>query len=240
MRDSIVPACAVLTILLAACPTAVAAERTVELFPDLEVYLTAREAEFDRIPRKRKQELHHLTKYVSERVAAGERAKLLFVCTHNSRRSHMAQLWAATAAAFYGVPGVTTFSGGTEATAFNPRAVAAVERAGFQVTRVSEERNAVYEVRVAADADPFPCFSKVFDQSPNPDSGFAAVMTCAQADKHCPNVRGANARISIPYEDPKVADDTPSETATYDERCAQIAREMMYVFARVQSSVSRH
>ena len=39
--------------------------------------------------------------------------QLNFICTHNSRRSHLGQIWAAIAGAYYNVD-VATFSGGTE------------------------------------------------------------------------------------------------------------------------------
>lgn len=157
---------------------------------------------------------------------------MTFICTHNSRRSHLAQVWAATAAARYGFSQVYTYSGGTEATAFNSRAVAALERAGFDVLKTSDDRNPVYHVRYAADAAPLTCFSKVYDQAPNPGDGFCAVMTCGDANERCPVVHGAAQRIAITYEDPKSADGTPAEAARYDERCAQIAREMLYAFDR--------
>ena len=65
----------------------------------------------------RKTLLDDLTDYVITQTAAGSPVRLIFICTHNSRRSHMAQLWAQTAAAYHGVAAIETFSGGTEATA---------------------------------------------------------------------------------------------------------------------------
>jgi len=155
----------------------------------------------------------------------------MFICTHNSRRSHLSQIWASTAAAYYGVPGVETYSGGTEATAFNPRAVAALKRAGFEISHSATQDNPHYTVRFHDNAPAMECFSKVYKQPPNPTADFCAIMTCAQADKNCPVVRGATLRIGVPYEDPKAFDGTPEEAAKYDERCQQIAREILYVFA---------
>jgi arsenate reductase len=185
------------------------------------------------IPDERKRQLDALARFVSERRDADEAARLTFICTHNSRRSHLAQLWAATAAAYYGVEGIATFSGGTEATAFNPRAVAALERAGFSVENPGGD-NPHYQIRYASDGPAMECFSKKYDDAPNPSEGFAAVMTCSDADESCPVVRGASFRIPIRYEDPKIADATPGETAKYDERCFQIATEMFYVLSRVE------
>lgn len=193
-------------------------------------------AGFDAIPGDRKTRLAEIAAFVQSRRAAGETASLTFICTHNSRRSHLAQIWAQTAASVYGVDGVETFSGGTEATAFNPRAVAAAQRAGFLV-EVPEGAadNPLYRVRFATDAEPMECFSKVFDEAPNPREDFAAVMTCSDADAACPLVPGAAERIAIPYVDPKAADGTDAEAATYDERCLQIATEMLYAFSLVEA-----
>lgn len=204
------------------------------MFPAVDQYIASRVAEFDQIPSERKAQLRKLSLYVQSRVKAGEPVRLTFICTHNSRRSHLSQIWAATAAAHYGVPGVETFSGGTEATAFNPRAIAAVERAGFEVDAQDESKNPKQAVRFHQGGDPMLCFSKVYDEAPNPQSDYCAVMTCSDADKSCPNVRGASQRVALPYEDPKVADNTLAEAQKYDERCAQIAREMLYVFSQVE------
>ena len=205
----------------------------VPLFPALEMYITETLSEIDRIPEERRQRLDALAHYVAVRSRSGQVAELTFICTHNSRRSHLSQLWAQTAAHFFNVDGVATFSGGTEATAFNPRAVAAVERAGFAVEVLAEGDNPVYGVKYVDDMEPMECFSKIYDQPPNPNHGFAAVMTCSEADAACPIVFGADHRIAIPFEDPKAFDGTESEAEKYDERCRQIAREMLCAFSRV-------
>jgi hypothetical protein len=204
------------------------------LNPPVTEYIKARVAEFDQIPAERKAELRKLALYVHSQIAAKQEPKLLFICTHNSRRSHIAQIWAQTAALYYGVAPVQTFSGGTEATAFNPRAVAAMQRVGFDIQKTSEGSNPVYQVRFSPSAEPLTVFSKVYDQPPNPKSGFAAVMTCANADKNCPVVNGASLRVPTHYEDPKSADGTPEESQVYDERTRQISREVLYMFSLVK------
>lgn len=159
---------------------------------------------------------------------------LLFVCTHNSRRSHMGQLLAAVAARRVGVP-VRTFSAGTEATAFNPRAAAALARAGFDITTPDTGTNPHSQVRWASGEPPAEVFSKTLDDPSLPPSGFVAVMTCSQADAACPFVKGASARVSVPYEDPKVSDGTPEEARTYDARVEQIGRDLAWVFRQLAS-----
>ncbi|MBX2872301.1 MAG: protein-tyrosine-phosphatase [Saprospiraceae bacterium] len=202
-----------------------------QLRSDLSSFVEGLIKEVDLIPSSRKEQLQQLASYVDARRSA-DRIALNFICTHNSRRSHLAQIWAATAAYYYGVSGVKTFSGGTEATAFNPRAVAAMKRAGFLI-EAGEGDNPVYAVSYAEAVDPLQCFSKVYDHPTNPPSKFAAIMTCSDADENCPFIPGVELRLPLTYEDPKVADDTPEETARYDERVRQIGREIFYAFSLV-------
>ncbi len=252
------------------------------LYPELARYVAARIGELAAIDRDRRARLAPLVDYLrAARTstaplatrAAGEPiaspasprpgaesspARLIFICTHNSRRSHFAHIWATVAAAHFAVPGVECFSGGTEATALNPRAVDALRRAGLRVSLAAADdgadgrftispdggnpRNGLspssggdnprYRISFAADAPPIVAFSKVYDQPPNPPSDFAAVLTCSTAESACPTVRGAAARIALPYDAPKDFDGTPRESAAYNERCAQIAREMLYAFER--------
>jgi arsenate reductase (thioredoxin) len=201
-------------------------------------YVSARVVEFEKIPAARRELLNEVVAYARLQSDSQRPIQLTFICTHNSRRSQMAQIWAKLAADHYRIPNVETFSGGTEATAFNPRAVAALARAGVTVDLTANPGNADnprYQVRLGNRKDPLVCFSKVYSQTPNPDSDFAAVMTCSEADKKCPDVAGAKVRISLPYDDPKLADGTSDEPKAYDERCAQIATEMLYVFSQLAS-----
>lgn len=175
----------------------------------------------------RKQVLDQLADYIRKT----DHPKLNFICTHNSRRSHLSQIWAQVFGHYYGID-LSTYSGGTEATAFHPNAVEALRRAGFTIVR-GDGDNPKYEVSFADEAEAMICFSKTFDDSFNPQADFAAVMTCSDADEECPFVPGANARIKLLYEDPKVADGTPEEAKKYDERCTQIASEMNYIFSSI-------
>lgn len=203
-------------------------------YPELQKQIEQAIQEFSEISEERKSELAQIAEYVKENLDSGKPIQLTFICTHNSRRSHLSQIWAQTAAAYYGIPNVYTYSGGTEATAFNPRAVAAVKRAGFNVDQTTQAENPIYHVSFNDDAMPMTGFSKVYNYAPNPTNNFCAVMTCSSADEACPIVQGAVKRIAIPYIDPKVSDNTPLEAATYDERSQQICREMFYAFSLVK------
>jgi protein-tyrosine-phosphatase len=146
----------------------------------------------------------------------------------------MSQLWAQVAAYYYDVENVKCYSGGTEATAFNKRSVKALQKAGFQIDKLDETDNPMYHVTYAEGFAPIQAFSKKYEHEANPKENFAAIMTCSHADEACPIVFGASERISITYDDPKIADNTPEEEAKYDERSQQIAREMLYAFSKIK------
>jgi arsenate reductase len=202
-------------------------------FREIAVWLSKREEEWPLISGDRQAALHVLGQWIRTTLESGRRTQLVFICTHNSRRSQLAQILAHSAARLYGVPEIETFSGGTEVTAFSPRAVAALRRAGFTIEVTPAGKNPRYAVSFGPVAEATVCFSKTYDQPPNPSSGFCAVMTCSAADSACPIVLGASERINIRYDDPKAFDDTDQETTMYDERCRQIAREMLYLFSLV-------
>ncbi|MBE2209065.1 MAG: protein-tyrosine-phosphatase [Saprospiraceae bacterium] len=191
-------------------------------------YSAEMQGEFGFIPEARQQELTELGDYIAQKLQSGQVVKLTVICTHNSRRSHIGQLWLAAAAAYYGIEGLAAFSGGTEATAFNPRAVAAMRRAGFDISGQEAEANPRYTALMGAGLPELVLFSKRYDDPENPQQGFAAIMVCSDADEACPFFPGAEKRFAIRYDDPKASDGTPQEAATYDERCRQIGREMLF------------
>lgn len=206
------------------------------LFPTLTTYITACLADFSHIPDERKAILAQIAAFVQTRVQANLPISLIYICTHNSRRSHYGQIWGATAAAYYGIPNVQTYSGGTEATAFNERAVAACQRAGFVITNTTPDaENPIYAVQFAENIPPITAFSKKYDDAANPQADFCAIMTCNSADAACPTVFGATARVSTTYEDPKAFDGQPEETHMYDARCRQIATENLYIFSLINN-----
>jgi arsenate reductase (thioredoxin) len=204
------------------------------LFPALKSVVEKLTKEFGNIPIERKEVLNTLTTFIQQKKDVGQPVYLNFICTHNSRRSHISQLWAQAAAHYYNVDNVHCFSGGTEATAFNPRAVKAMKDVGFQIAVAKEGGNPIYEVKYAEDAATVTVFSKKYDDPYNHNKDFAAIMTCSHADENCPVVVGASARLPIRYNDPKEFDDTPLESVKYAERVQEIGREMLYIFSEVR------
>ncbi len=202
------------------------------MFQKIKDFLSSLDTES--ISEERKAELRSLVDFVQLKGDQKEPVLLDFICTHNSRRSHLSQVWAQTAAVHLGVPNVTTYSAGTEATALFPKISETLENTGFEIIKLSDEKNPVYAIKAGENAPPIVGFSKTLSHSFNPQSGFAAIMTCDSANETCPFIAGAEKRIPITYEDPKVSDGTPEQDAVYAERSKQIATEMMWVFEQVK------
>lgn len=204
-----------------------------KIHPAIHTFCEARLQEFDSIAAERKILLQQIADYIQSKTQQNTEVQLIYVCTHNSRRSHFGQVWAAVAAAYFGIDKVKTYSGGTEATAFHPNAIAALQRAGFDIQADGKASNPHYEVTFGENLFTN-CFSKIYDDSSNPQNNFAAIMTCSDADENCPFIPGVALRIGTTYDDPKAFDGTNQEAAKYDERCAQIARECLYVFSKIE------
>lgn len=184
------------------------------------------------IDQSRHAVLNQLIEYIQQKIDTQQPVRLNFICTHNSRRSQLSQIWAKTAAWVNGIE-VETYSGGVEVTAFNERAVASCKRLGFEIEGDTKSPNPNYWVKLDENTQ-IECFSKVYDDPANPTSGFAAVMTCSDADENCPFIPGAEARIPLRYEDPKAFDNTELEAAKYDARSLQIASELLYIFRAIK------
>lgn len=195
----------------------------------LEVKQFIQELDVSGIPEERLEILDKLVNYIQSKQSNGQIVRLNFICTHNSRRSQFSQLWAKVMSDFYQIP-IESYSGGTAVTAFNERAVDSLKRTGFKIIPKGDE-NPKYEVLY--NGEPFVMYSKLYDASENPNSDFAAIMTCSDADENCPIIHGCEERIPLRYEDPKAFDDTDHESEKYDERSKQIATELKYVFSKI-------
>lgn len=175
-----------------------------------------------------------LVDYIQSKIDSKQEIRLNFICTHNSRRSHLSQVWAQTLAYYYNIKNVFCYSGGTEITALFPMAAKTLENTGFEIDTLAEGSNPIYALKYAANAHPILGFSKKFDSSFNPNSNFAAVLTCSSADKECPYITNAEVRIPMTFEDPKAFDNTPQQAEKYNERSLQIATELKYVFSKIK------
>ncbi len=190
----------------------------------------------ERISEERKRILQPLIQFISSKLSKNEEIRLNFICTHNSRRSHLSQIWAQTMAFYYQIENVFCYSGGTEVTAMFPKVAETLANQGFEILKLSETENPVYAVKFAENEHAVICFSKKYNDDFNPKSAFAAILTCDSADENCPIVYGAEARIPIKYEDPKKSDGMPEMNETYFNRSLEIATEMKFIFENIRKS----
>jgi len=186
------------------------------------------------VSEERKQVLKHLIDYIQNKVNTNEEIRLNFICTHNSRRSHLTQIWAQMMAFHFGIENIFCYSGGTEATALFPKVAETLTNQGFEIQKISDSENPVYAIKFDENQHPIIGFSKSYFDDFNPKSNFAAIMTCNNADEGCPMVFGAETRFPIKYDDPKAFDGTELMNEKYKERSLQIASEMHYVFSQIK------
>ncbi|WP_299057232.1 protein-tyrosine-phosphatase [uncultured Polaribacter sp.] len=187
------------------------------------------------ISSERKTVLQPLIDFIQKKVRENLEIRINFICTHNSRRSHLSQVWAQTMANYFNIKNVSCYSGGTESTALFPMVAKTLQNSGFQIKKISEEKNPIYSIKYANNEHPIIGFSKKLNDNFNPKSEFVAVMTCSEADGGCPFITGAEKRIPITFDDPKAFDNTPQQAEKYNERSVQIATEMLYVFSQINS-----
>lgn len=203
------------------------------LYPNIKTQIEA--LDVNSIASERKIILQPLIDYIQVKTNTNQPIALNFICTHNSRRSHLSQVWAQTMASYFHIPNVVCYSGGTEATALFPVAAKTLSNLGFKIEKLSNENNPIYAIKYSENSHPVIGFSKTYDAPFNPVSEFAAIMTCSSADKGCPIILGAEKRIPITYDDPKAFDHTPQQLEKYNERSLQIATEMKHIFSQIKS-----
>ncbi|HAH54451.1 MAG TPA: protein-tyrosine-phosphatase [Flavobacterium sp.] len=202
------------------------------LFPEIEKVIN--DLQFESISDERKIVLQPLVDFIQRKASNGQEIRINLICTHNSRRSHLSQVWAQTAATYYNIKNAFCYSGGTEATAMFPMVVKTLVKQGFQIKTIAEGNNPVYAIKYSENEHPIIGFSKTFEDDFNPKNEFAAILTCSSADQGCPFIAGAEVRIPITFEDPKAFDDSPQQAEKYEERSLQIATEMFYVFSQIK------
>lgn len=156
-----------------------------------------------------------------------------FICTHNSRRSQLGQVWTFFASHYFDL-NITPYSGGTEVTAFHRNTVKTLKDVGFSFNvKEFSHQNPVYEVSFEGTDNSILGFSKTFDHNVN-KAPYIAVTTCDSADENCPFIAEAIHRFHLPYTDPKYADGTPEQDAAYLKTNGEVASEMYFIFERVK------
>jgi hypothetical protein len=201
---------------------------------------------FDMIDEAHRDAGEKLVAWLAKNYQPGQPLHVTVICTGNSRRSILGATMGNIAAAYYGMPEVRFHSGGTAPTAFNPRTIAALKEIGVEVEAIGREAprgepktaNPIYTIRWGSDLEATE-FSKTYFDASNPQQGFAALLVCGEADAACPIVKGAAVRISMPYLDPKIYDDSVYEAQKYTERRDDIGRLMLCVLMQVRNRLNQ-
>ena len=188
----------------------------------------------EKISNERKETLKSLVDYIQLKRSKNETIRLNFICTHNSRRSHLAQIWAQTMSFHFGLQNVFSYSGGTQEKAIYSKVIETLKIQGFDVNCISNNENSIYAIKYDENEAPIICFSKQYNHDFNPKKHYAAILTCNSADDACPIVFGADVRVPIKYEDPKVHDGTDLANLKYIERSLEIGNEMCWVFSQIK------
>jgi len=195
---------------------------------------TIKEIQLQNVSEERKTLLQPLIDFVQQKSDNHQAININFICTHNSRRSHLSQVWAQVASAYFNIPDVHCYSGGTEETALFPKVAETLTSQGFSIFKIAETNNPVYAIKYSDNVLPVIGFSKKYESPFNPVSAFTAIMTCSQADGGCPFIAGAEKRIPITFEDPKISDGTDEQSKIYAARSLQIGAEMFHVFSMIK------
>jgi len=185
------------------------------------------------IPPSRKKILDDIALTLHSEIKERNEVSVVYLCTHNSRRSHFAQVWGHIASVMYNFPEVIAYSGGTVATACHPNTISALKHIGFEVKCDNPEaENPLYRVYYNEE-DYVECYSKANTDDSVPQSDFIAIMTCSDSDDNCPLVPGAKIRYSTTFDDPGEFDAADDAIDHYVERSLQIGTEAIYTFQKM-------
>jgi len=156
-----------------------------------------------------------------------------FICTHNSRRSQLAQVWAHYATHYYKLQNIENFSGGTAVTAFFKNTVKTLQNVGFNFQlKEFSHKNPHYLISNATHSETLEGFSKLYDDETNL-SPYFAITTCNNADENCPFIPEAKHRFHLPFVDPKAYDNTDLQEEKYLEANKRIAGEMHFLYVTI-------
>jgi protein-tyrosine-phosphatase len=191
--------------------------------------------DLSQIKENRKELLDQISKHIEDQMLSNNEATLVFVCTHNSRRSQFAQVWASIMAEYYGFLHINSLSAGTEATALFPQVAKTLEQAGISVRKEADKHinNPRYLVQYNQSGAYLELYSKTVNEIPEQKNGFIAIMVCSDAEENCPFIPAAKARIALQYTDPKMYDGSEKASEEYKKTSKQIAAEMAYLFSTI-------
>jgi arsenate reductase len=133
-----------------------------------------------------------------------EKRRVLFVCTHNSARSQMAE---AMLRAFAG-DDFEAFSAGTEAAGIRPETIQVMDEIGIDIRGQR---------------------SKTIDEFRGQSFGWF-ITVCDEAQQNCPVLPGVREVAHWSIEDPSLVDATPEERLEAFRRARDLIRNRMRLF----------
>lgn len=186
------------------------------------------------ITNERESLLFDIADTIVDEYTDRDKLNINFICTHNSRRSQIAQVWAFVASEYFGLPNMYIYSGGTETTSFHRNTVRTLQKVGFDFNVIDfSHQNPKYLISYKETKKSILGFSKTFDDHNN-QFPYIAVTTCDDANEKCPFIPDAIAKFHLPFGDPKHADNTPSTNEVYLNTNQQIAAEIFIIFEEVK------
>ena len=185
------------------------------------------------ISKSRKDSINDIINEIKINTRQHKESRLIFICTHNSRRSIFSEVWSQTFIKYYNLNNIYTFSGGTEVSKVYSGVINTFIKNGFKVTNNKNQYNPTYSIYYGKQNSNIKVKSKLYNSSLNPTSNLIAIMNCSSAEKSCPFILGASARIYLPFDDPKESDGSQIEVENYRNTNLEIASSMKYLFMNI-------
>ncbi len=208
------------------------------LLPEVVHYAEELTTNWSSVADHRLNVLASIADFLVEQLKAVRTSQLVFACVHNARRSIFGQVWSQVAACLHDVRQFSSYSAGAEATSVHPETVAALQRAGLQITKTVEAANPIYNAVFSRHAPALLLYSKAAKTASLPKGRFGVVLVCEPDAAQCPFIPQAFKQFHLPYDDPGQADNTDLCATTYDRICRQVAAEMMWLFHSVKKQMS--
>lgn len=200
-----------------------------DMYNNLKISIEDWNLPFNSFSKKRLKILDQLMVYLKELVAKKLELNVIFVCTHNSRRSQFAQFWLDTFLHNFGIENYNIFSAGTVETEVHKNVISVIEHYGFTVTKDSEINNKKYKIALGKGYE-INLFSKEITSVLEAGLGsFVLIFVCDSAYENCPFVIENQKHFSLTFEDPGRYDEDLNALEYYQKCAYKIAAEMHYL-----------
>ena len=167
---------------------------------------------------KQKERLEKVINQINKLL--GSSRSIVFICTHNSRRSQFCEFWAKYFSNHYD-KNLNIYSAGVEKTEVYNGVFKALLRCG-----VKKLNN-----KLVIDKQSIRLESKTLEEIHL--KSFISIINCSDAEKNCPIDFRSIANINLKYEDPKSFDGSSSEEDEYFNTSYLIARELNYIIRNI-------